>query len=149
MEKIRQGAQSIGRILFAQCTELINPVMSRGLPPNLVATEPSESFLFKGTDILVASLISELGFLSNQAEMGNQGVSSLALISFRYTLDALDHLSQLVAAHLVAVCQALDVRALQSRFLETLAPEFRASIRQGTATHLTNCESIDTLLDIY
>ncbi len=154
VEKIRQGAQSIGRILFAQCTELINPVTSRGLPPNLVATEPSESFTFKGTDVLVASLISELGFLSNPvashvqtAEMGNQGVNSLALISCRYTLDALDILSQLAAAHLVAVCQALDLRALQWRFLATLEPEFRASIRQNIATHLENPESIDNLLD--
>lgn len=154
VEKIRQGAQSIGRILFAQCTELINPVLSHGLPPNLVATEPSKSFIFKGTDVLVASLISELGFLSNPvashvqtAEMGNQGVNSLALISCRYTLDALDILSQLAACHLVAVCQALDLRVFQLRFLATLEPEFRASIRQNIATHLDNPESIDNLLD--
>ena len=154
VEKIRQSAQSIGRILFAQCTELINPVTSRGLPPNLVAGEPSESFIFKGTDILIASLISELGFLSNPvgshvqtAEMGNQAINSLALISARYTLDSLELLSQLSAAHLVAVCQALDLRALHIRFLESLEPSFRTLIREGLHPHLSNPENIGTLSD--
>lgn len=32
VEKIRQAAQSIGRMLFTQCTEFINPATSRGLP---------------------------------------------------------------------------------------------------------------------
>ena len=154
VEKIRQSAQSMGRLVFAQCTELINPATSRGLPPNLVASEPSESFIFKGTDILIASLVSELGFLSNPvashvqtAEMGNQAVNSLALISARYTLDALDILSQLSAAHLVAVCQALDLRALNIRFLEAFKPEFRTLIRQDLHTHLISPEGTDALLD--
>ncbi|KAI4859955.1 PAL-domain-containing protein [Hypoxylon rubiginosum] len=117
VEKLRSGLQSLGRILFSQCTELINPHTNRGLSPNLVADDPATSFLFKGTDIMVAALTSELGFLANPvgshvqtAEMGNQGINSLALISARYTLKAVDTLSQLAAAHLVTVCQAIDLR---------------------------------------
>ena len=154
MEKIRQSAQSMGRLLFTQCSELINPTTSRGLPPNLVVAEPSESFIFKGTDILIASLLSELGFLANPvgshvqtAEMGNQGVNSLALISARYTLDALDILSQLAAAHLVAVCQALDLRALQTRFITALKPDFDASLTKAFHAYLTIPESFDALRD--
>ncbi|KAJ8062945.1 hypothetical protein OCU04_008192 [Sclerotinia nivalis] len=45
MEKVRVGLQSLGQMLFAQCTELINPMLNNGLPPKLVATEPSRSFL--------------------------------------------------------------------------------------------------------
>ncbi|KAL9117985.1 MAG: hypothetical protein Q9187_005471 [Circinaria calcarea] len=126
MEKVRQGCQTIGRMLSVQCTELINPATSRGLPPNLVVDEPSESYIWKGTDIMVAALQSELGFLANPvgshiqtAEMGNQALNSLALISARYTLDALDVLSQLSAVHLIAVCQAVDLRATNINFLET------------------------------
>ena len=154
VEKIRQSAQSIGRILFAQCTELINPATSRGLPPNLVAGEPSESFIFKGTDILIASLISELGFLSNPvashvqtAEMGNQAINSLALVSARYTLDSLELLSQLSAAHLVAVCQALDLRALHTLFLESIKPNFCTLIREDLHPHLIKPEDTGVLAD--
>lgn len=151
-EKIRQVAQSLGRLLFTQCTELINPATSRGLPPNLVIAEPSESFIFKGTDILIASLLSELGFLAGPvsphvqtAEMGNQALNSLALISARYTLEALDVLAQLAAAHLVAVCQALDLRALYARFIAQLEPDFHALLAQGLRPHLVEPRHLGTL----
>ncbi|KAI0012230.1 L-Aspartase-like protein [Xylariaceae sp. FL0662B] len=119
-EKLRQGLQSIGRMLFAQCTEMMNPATSWGLPPNLCTDEPEYSYLFKGLDVVVAALTSELGFLANPvgshvqtAEMGNQAINSLALVSARYTLEAADVLSQLASAHLLAVCQALDLRTLE------------------------------------
>ncbi|MCJ1476316.1 hypothetical protein MMC13_004982 [Lambiella insularis] len=133
MEKVRPALQIIGRMLFAQCTELINPALSNGLPPNLDADEPSQSFLMKGVDISIAALQAELGFLANPvvshvqtAEMGNQSLNSLALVSARYTHMALDVLSQLSAAYLYALCQALDLRVLHLRFLETLKPGFEA-----------------------
>lgn len=132
MEKTRASVQIIGRMLFAQCTELINPALNNGLAPNLAADQPSESFLMKGVDIMMASLQSELGFLANPvgshvqtAEMGNQSLNSLALISARYTQVALDVLSQMAAAHLFAACQALDLRAMHVRFLGKLKPAFQ------------------------
>ncbi|KAK6221166.1 phenylalanine ammonia-lyase [Colletotrichum tabaci] len=118
VEKLRQGLQTIGRMLFTQCTEMINPATSWGLPPNLCSEDPNDSFLFKGLDVVIAALTSELGFLANPvgshvqtAEMGNQSLNSLALVSARYTLEAVDVLSQIASAHLLAVCQALDLRA--------------------------------------
>lgn len=138
MEKVRQGCQSLGRMLSVQCTELINPATNRGLPPNLVVDEPSESFLWKGIDIMVAALQSELGFLANPvgthvqtAEMGNQALNSLALISARYTLDALQVLTQLSAAHLLALCQSLDLRVMNLRFLETLKAQFTKTLQDA------------------
>lgn len=129
MEKARSAMQAIGRMLFAQCTELINPALNNGLPPNLTADEPSQSFLLKGVDISIAALQAELGLLSNpvqshmqNAEMGNQSLNSLALVSARYTHMALDVLSQLSAAFLLTLCQALDLRVLHIRFLEALEP---------------------------
>ena len=119
-EKLRQGLQSIGRMLFAQCTEMINPTTSWGLPPNLCSDDANNSFLFKGLDVVVAGLTSELGFLANPvgshvqtAEMGNQSLNSLALVSARYTLEAVDVLSQIASAHLLVLCQALDLRAIE------------------------------------
>ena len=132
MEKTRSVLHAIGRLLFAQSSELINPVFNNGLPPNLTADEPSQSFLFKGIDINIASLQAELGFLSTpvpphvqNAEMGNQSVNSLALLSARYTHIALDVLSQMSAAYLLTLCQALDLRALHIHFLTALEPDLK------------------------
>lgn len=81
MEKTRLALHHIGKLLFAQTTELLNPVMNRGLPPSLAASDPSLDFHGKGLDIAVAAYTSELGFLANpvsthiqSAEMHNQAV---------------------------------------------------------------------------
>jgi phenylalanine ammonia-lyase len=81
MEKTRLALHNIGKIMFAQATELINPTLNRGLPPNLAATEPSLNFFAKGIDIGIAAYVSELGHLANpvsthiqSAEMHNQAV---------------------------------------------------------------------------
>ncbi|MCJ1449631.1 MAG: hypothetical protein MMC23_010153 [Stictis urceolatum] len=150
MEKVRQGLQGIGRMIFSQCTELINPVMSRGLPPNLIAEDPGISLIFKGTDLNIAALTAELGFLAGPvnhvqtAEMGNQSLNSLALISARYTHTAIGVLSQLMAAHLIAVCQALDLRAMHIQFLELYRPQFYELVIEhytaGGLIELTQCD---------
>ena len=145
MEKTRSGLQSIGQMLFAQCTELINPRLNFGLPPNLTADEPSESFMFKPVDIMIAALQSELGFLSNSAgshvqsaEMGNQALNSLALISARYTHTALDVLTQLASAHVFALCQALDLRAMRLRFLDDFKPLLMKDTEENLSGVLCN-----------
>lgn len=132
MEKTRSAAQTIGQMLFAQCTEIINPRLNYGLPPSLVVDEPSQSFLLKPVDIMIAALQSELGFLANpagthvqSAEMGNQALNSLGLMSARYTHTALDVLSQLASAHLFTLCQALDLRAMHFKFLEAVEMTIR------------------------
>lgn len=149
MEKTRQAIHSIGRMLFTQCVEMINPATSRGLPPNLVGEDPSTSAIFKGTDIHMAALQAELGFLAGPvnsvqtAELGNQLLNSLALISARYTSTAADVLSEMAAAHLVAACQALDLRALHLDFLEAYRPRFIDAIREAVG----GCSCQDTLQD--
>ena len=136
-EKCRSGLQALGRMLFAQCTELMNPATSRCLPPNLAAENGGASFTLKSTDINVAALLSELGFLANPvnhvqtAEMGNQSLNSLALISARYTHTAVEVLAQLAAAHLVSVCQALDLRAMIRQYF--------ASVRQPMEALVQSC----------
>ncbi|CAN8104060.1 unnamed protein product [Discula destructiva] len=147
MEKTRQGIQGIGRMLFSQCTELINSATNRGLPPNLVAEDPSITMIFKGTDLNIAALTAELGFLANPvnhvqtAEMGNQSLNSLALISTRYTHTANDVLSQLMAAHLIAACQALDLRALHVQFVAV----YRAVFFDLVAKHYGRRDELATL----
>lgn len=81
MEKTRLSLHHLGKLLFAQCAELINPAMNRGLPPSLAATDPSLDYHAKGIDIASAAYVAELGYLANpvsthiqSAEMHNQAV---------------------------------------------------------------------------
>ena len=128
----------------------MNPATNRGLPPNLVADEPGESFIFKGIDIMVAALQSELGFLSNPAgsyvqpaEMGNQALNSLVLISARYTHTAVDVLSQLAACHLMALCQAFDLRAMHSRFRDDFQGSFRTALKDSFGMTMNEADLLD------
>jgi len=91
MEKTMTALQNLGRLLFAQSSELINNLLNKGLPPNLSADDPSLSFTFKGFDVNMAAYMSELAYLAHPvsthgqiAEMGNQSVNSLALLTARY-----------------------------------------------------------------
>lgn len=124
--------------MFAQCSELINPMLSNGLPPNLASDEPSVSFCMKGVDIGMASYMSELAFLANpvsshvnNAEMNNQAVNSLALISARYTMQAVELVSLMSASYLYSVCQALDLRVMQIKFFKALEPIFRSDLSES------------------
>ncbi|KAL8969055.1 MAG: hypothetical protein Q9197_004548 [Variospora fuerteventurae] len=129
MEKARLSLQMLGKMLFGQYSELINPSHSNGLPANLAADDPSLSFTMKGVDVNLASYMSELAFLANpvsshvqSAEMHNQAVNSLALITARYTLHAVELTSLICASCLYVGCQALDLRVMRLKYLETLQP---------------------------
>ncbi|CAA7259131.1 unnamed protein product [Cyclocybe aegerita] len=139
MEKTRLALHHIGKLLFSQSTELCNPAMNNGLPPSLAATDPSLNYHGKGIDIATASYVSELGYLAapvsthiQSAEMHNQAVNSLALISARATVTSLDVLSMLIASYLYLLCQALDLRALRVELFTgidaTLQEELAASL---------------------
>ncbi|KAF5325935.1 hypothetical protein D9611_000229 [Ephemerocybe angulata] len=127
MEKTRLALAHIGKLLFAQSTELANPMMNNGLPPSLAASDPSLNYHGKGIDIATASYVAELGHLAapvsthiQSAEMHNQAINSLALISGRSTIAAIQVLSLLTASYLYLLCQALDLRAMQDELLSGL-----------------------------
>jgi phenylalanine ammonia-lyase len=130
MEKTMTAMQMLGRMVFSQCSELINPTLSKGLPPNLSIDDPSLSFAFKGVDINMASYMSELAYLNHpisnhvqSAEMHNQGLNSLAFIACRYASDAVEVLSLMAATYLYVLCQALDLRALHLEFVKDAQPK--------------------------
>lgn len=132
-EKTRLALQMLGKLMFAQSSELINTTMNGTLPPNLCFEDPSLSFAFKGCDINMAAYMSELAFLANpvsshvqSAEMANQAVNSLALISARYTSDAVELTSLMAATHLYVLCQALDLQALHVEFAASVQDSMTA-----------------------
>lgn len=127
MEKTMVALQNLGRLLFAQSSELINNLTNKGLPPNLSADEPSGSFTFKGFDVNMAAYMAELAYLAcpisthvQVAEMTNQSVNSMALASARYALEAVEVLSLMAATYIYTLCQALDLRVMQLQFREAI-----------------------------
>lgn len=120
MEKTMTALQNLGRLLFTQSSELINNMTNKGLPPNLSADDPSESFTCKGFDVNMAAYMAELAYLAHPvsthvqvAEMTNQSVNSMALVSARYALEAVEVLSLMAAVYMYTLCQGVDLRVLQ------------------------------------
>ncbi|KAL4892225.1 L-Aspartase-like protein [Aspergillus ambiguus] len=147
MEKTRLCLQMLGKMLFAQSTELVDPNYNNGLPTNLVADDPSLSFTMKGVDISMAAYMSELAYVAHPvsahvqtAEMRNQAVNSLALVSGRYTMQAVELVSLMSAAYLYIVCQALDLRAMHLAFLETVIPRIAVVTAETIAADMTEAE---------
>ncbi|KAJ5095419.1 Phenylalanine ammonia-lyase [Penicillium alfredii] len=134
MEKTMSAMQMLGKMIFSQCSEIVNPMLNKGLPPNLSADDPSLSFAFKGVDINMAAYMSELAYLNHpvsnhvqSAEMHNQGLNSLALIAARYAGDTVEVLGLMSATYLYVLCQALDLRALHIEFATHARPDLDAA----------------------
>lgn len=110
--------------------------------------------------------LTQLGHLANPvsthvqpAEMGNQAINSLALISARRTTEANDVLTLLLATHLYCALQAVDLRAmefehtaqfqplvsdlLQEHFKSLATPELEVKVRKAIEKRLQQNNSYD------
>lgn len=126
MDKARLALQMIGRMLYSQVTEMISPTTNNGLEANLNASA-RENYTMKGIDVNMSAYMSELAALAHpvsahvmSAEMHNQGINSLALITARRTMEAADLVAHMCACHIYVSCQAVDMRANHVRFLKAL-----------------------------
>ncbi|KAJ5827002.1 phenylalanine ammonia-lyase [Penicillium robsamsonii] len=147
MEKSRLSLQMLGKLLFAQSTEMMSPELNNGLPTNLVADDPNCSFTMKGVDISMAAYMAELGYLTNpvsshvqSAEMQNQSVNSMAFVSGRYTMQAVEVVSLMSASFIYIACQALDLRAMTLSFLSSLPVIIPSTLEREFSPVLSNTE---------
>lgn len=156
MDKTRLALQMIGRMLWSQVTEIIGPTTNNGLEANLNASD-QENYTMKGIDINMSAYMSELAALAHpvsshvmSAEMHNQGINSLALISARRTLEAVDLVSHMSACHMYVSCQAIDIRANHERFLSTfeqqLADPTSNGVLHGLGLDSSQLESLSASL---
>ena len=138
MEKVLSGLLLVGRLVFAQCSELTDSNYNNGLPPNLATQDPSHEFTTKGLDIAMAAYMSELSDICvsrvtshmQGAEMHNQSLNSLALICARKAHEANDLLKKMLASYLWILCQAIDLRVLTYRFHREMKTVIEAEIER-------------------
>ena len=127
MDQTRQSLGICGKLLFAQFAEVVNSQLNFGLPPNLSGCDVNLDFGFKACDIAMAAYMSELDHFVNpmsnhvlSAETHNQSVNSMALVSARFTAEALEILQMMVANLLLLTTQAIDLRHIRNLVMDEI-----------------------------
>jgi phenylalanine ammonia-lyase len=126
MDTLRTAVASVTDLVDRQLASIVDEKFSEGLPPNLVAPvapgriDEGLRHGFKGLQIACSALTAEalhlcapLTILSRSTECHNQDKVSMGSISARRTRDVVRLAESVVAMHLLALCQAADLRGPQ------------------------------------
>ncbi|CAC5388379.1 PAL [Mytilus coruscus] len=123
MDQTRQALGTCAKLLFAQFTEVVNERLNFGLPPNLSGCDINHDFGFKGCDIAMSEIDHCVNPMSNHvlsAEMHNQSINSMALVSARFTAEVTEILQMMTANLLLLTVQGVDLRHIRNLVLKEI-----------------------------
>ncbi|CCH32382.1 aromatic amino acid ammonia-lyase [Actinosynnema sp. NPDC047251] len=123
MDSLKLAVASVGDLLDRQLAMLVDTKFNHGLPPNLVRrVDPGDPAAglhhgFKGMQIAASALAAEALKLTNPAtafsrstEAHNQDKVSMGTIAARDARSVVELVTEIAAIHLLAGCQAADLR---------------------------------------
>jgi histidine ammonia-lyase len=121
---VKTGVANLGDLADRQLALLNNPHTNRGLPENLVAPDGEARLAhhgFKAMEISASALAAEAlkltmpaSVFSRSTEGHNQDKVSMGTMAVRDCDTILDLVETIHAIHLLALCQAADIRGLES-----------------------------------
>jgi histidine ammonia-lyase len=157
MDAIKAAVASLADLLDRQLVQLTNPVTSNGLPENLVAVTGAERVAhhgFKAMEISASALTAEAlkatmpaAAFSRSTEGHNQDKVSMGTIAARDAVRVLDLSETVAAIHLLALCQAVDLRRREGCHGRALAlhAAVRAHVPMNTADRRQDVDIVRVL----
>jgi histidine ammonia-lyase/phenylalanine ammonia-lyase len=123
IDSLKTALANVGDLLDRQLALLVDDKYNRGLPANLVpelahtASDAGTHHGFKGVQLACSALAAEAlkaagpaSVHSRSTECHNQDKVSMATIAARDARTVVELVQQIVGLHLLAVCQAVDLR---------------------------------------
>ena len=123
MDSLKTAVASVGDLLDRQFALLVDEKFNNGLTPNLIARLPDdhpEKGLFHGfktMQLAISALAAEalskcmpMTVFSRSTEAHNQDKVSMGSIAARQARDVIEMVERCCAIHLLAACQAADLR---------------------------------------
>jgi histidine ammonia-lyase/phenylalanine ammonia-lyase len=126
MDSLKVAVANIADLLDRQLEHIVDEKFNNGLPPNLIPRFDPEEWRaglhhgFKGMQIACSAITAEAlkqsapaSVFSRSTEAHNQDKVSMSAIAARDALGVVQLVEEAAAIHLLALCQALDLRGLE------------------------------------
>ncbi|MBP2471626.1 histidine ammonia-lyase/phenylalanine ammonia-lyase [Crossiella equi] len=135
MDSVKTAVANVADLLDRQLAHVVDEKFSNGLPPNLVPWHSGREWRaglhhgFKGMQIACSAVTAEAlqrsvpaSVFSRSTEAHNQDKVSMSAIAARDALRVVELAEEVTVIHLLALCQALDLRGVHR-----CAPQVRAA----------------------
>jgi histidine ammonia-lyase/phenylalanine ammonia-lyase len=134
MDSLKVATASIADLLDRQLEHIVDEKFNNGLTPNLIPRFQADEWRaglhhgFKGMQIACSAITAEAlkqsapaSIFSRSTQAHNQDKVSMSAIASRDALNVLELTEEVAAIHLLALCQALDLRGVDRSATSTKA----------------------------